>query len=67
MTPELEDRIAQALGWSLADVRSFSLPTLRDFVRPVSAKLAHEITLTMQGPDYVRGPVQKPRRGRPGT
>ena len=36
----LEARIAEALGWSLRDVRSMSLHSLRELVRPVSAKLA---------------------------
>jgi len=40
----LEERIAEALGWSLRDVRSMSLAFLREVVRPVSAKLAHELT-----------------------
>ncbi len=44
----LRGRIAQALGWSVSDATSFSLATLRDLVRPVSPKLAHEITTAMQ-------------------
>jgi len=44
----LHDRIAKALGWSVSDTRSFSLATLRDLVRPVSAKLAHDITTAIQ-------------------
>ena len=39
----LHERIAQALGWTLADAQSFSLLALRDLVRPVDAKLAYEI------------------------
>jgi hypothetical protein len=39
-----EERIAAALGWSLRDVRSMSLHSLRELVRPVSAKLADELT-----------------------
>ena len=39
----LRSRIAHALGWSEADVRSFSLQALRDLVRPVDAGLAREI------------------------
>jgi hypothetical protein len=47
----LHERIAQALGWSLKDAQSLSLPSLRELVRPVSAKLTHEITLAMnEGP-----------------
>ncbi len=43
----LHQRIASALGWSLADTQGFSLPALRDLVRPVSAALADEITVAM--------------------
>jgi hypothetical protein len=50
MTPELAARVALALGWTVDEVRSFSLPALRDLVRPVSPKLAHEITLAMDQP-----------------
>lgn len=44
----LHERIARVLGWTVEQAQSFSLPTLRELVRPVSAKLAHEITLAMQ-------------------
>lgn len=40
----LHDRIALTLGWSDRDVTSFSLPTLRELVRPVDPSLAAEIT-----------------------
>jgi hypothetical protein len=43
----IHTRVAAALNWSEADARSFSLPALREMVRPVSAKLAHEIELIM--------------------
>lgn len=49
----LHERIAEALKWSIADVRSFSLLILRDLVRPVSAKLANEITLAINSPSGV--------------
>lgn len=45
----LHERIAAALGWSVADCQSFSLQALRDMVRPVSEKLAHEITIVISG------------------
>lgn len=41
----LHERIAAALGWTVEQTQGFSLLALRDLVRPVSAKLAHEITL----------------------
>ena len=45
----LHERIAEALGWTVEQARSFSLPTLPELVRPVSMKLAYEITLQIQG------------------
>jgi hypothetical protein len=44
----LHERIAKALGWTVEEARSFSLPALREVVRPVSMKLAYEITLQIQ-------------------
>lgn len=43
----LHERIAKALGWTVKDVQSFSLPALRELVRDKHPKLAHEITLAM--------------------
>jgi hypothetical protein len=40
----IQKRVAKALGWSLQDVQSMSLASLREQVRPVNAKLAHELT-----------------------
>lgn len=40
----LHDAIAKALGWSDRDVKSMSLPALRDLVRPVNRALADEIS-----------------------
>jgi len=40
----LHGRIAQALGWTVEQARSFSLSAMRELVRPVSAELAEEIT-----------------------
>ena len=45
----LHERIAEALGWTVSETQSFALHALRDLVRPVSPKLAHEITTTIQG------------------
>lgn len=39
----LHERIAEALGWTLAETHSFSLATLRECVRHVNPKLATEI------------------------
>jgi hypothetical protein len=40
----LHERIALALGWTVVEAQSFSLTTLRDFLRPVAPSLADEIT-----------------------
>lgn len=44
---ELHKQIASVLGWTVAETKSYSLPALRDLVRPVNEKLAHEITEAM--------------------
>jgi hypothetical protein len=59
-TDNLQQRCATALGWSLADVRSMSLLSLRDAVRPVSAKLAYLLSEEIQSKRYIVGA----RRGR---
>jgi len=58
----LHERIAEKLGWSVAETKSMSLQTLRELVRPVSAKLAHEITYSIRTGAVV---VHSPRRRRP--
>lgn len=44
----LHERIATALGWTVEQTQSFDLKSLRELVRPISAKLVHEITLAMK-------------------
>lgn len=39
----LHERVARALGWSLQETQSFSLAALRELVREVNPKLAHEL------------------------
>lgn len=56
MNSELRARIATLLGWTEAEVTSFSLPALRELVRPTSKKLTHELDLLIQG-----GVIVKPR------
>ena len=51
----LNARVAEALGWSEEQVRSFSLQALRDLVRPVSPKLAREITIAIRSERVVLG------------
>lgn len=43
--PDLRDRVAEALGWTVEETKQFSLSTLRDLVRPISRKLTRELTL----------------------
>jgi hypothetical protein len=50
---DLKLRIADALEWSLQDVNSLSLPALREVLRSMSAKLAHEVTCTIASPAYI--------------
>lgn len=59
---QLKERIAQALGWTVAETNTFSLQTLRELVRPVSPKLAHELDLQIQGGAYIV--VNQPKRNR---
>lgn len=59
----LHHRIARALGWTLPDIQSFSLPSLREMLRGVNPKLAYEVTCVMRGPDYVMISPNKPNRG----
>jgi hypothetical protein len=52
---DLHDRIARTLGWSPADVRSLSMQSLRELVRPVDPDLARELDLVIQSGGYIRG------------
>lgn len=45
----LHERIAKALDWPLSDVEKHSLYALREIVRPISPKLAHELTVMIRG------------------
>lgn len=49
---EIHEQIAKALGWTIEDARSFSLQTLRDWVRPVDSKLAAEISEAIRSGRY---------------
>ena len=48
----LHTRIAEALGWTEAEVKSFSFQSLRDIVRPVSQKLANELEAAIRTGSY---------------
>ena len=53
----LKGRIATALGWSRRDVDGFSLPTLRELLRPKHAKLADEVTGVVQRGEHLVEPA----------
>lgn len=53
MSMTLTERVAAALGWSVEDVQSMSYQSLRDLVRPVSEKLAAELTSAMRSGAYI--------------
>lgn len=60
----LHERIAQALGWTVADTQSFSFQSLRELVRPVSPKLAAELDHQIQSGSYIVGPRRRARGSR---
>jgi len=49
----LHQRIAETLGWPLKETLAFSLQSLRELVKPVSPKLASEITKVIHSESYV--------------
>lgn len=49
----LHERIAAVLDWPMEDVRSMSLPSLRELVRPVDPALADEISQTIQSGSHI--------------
>jgi hypothetical protein len=48
-------RIAEALGWTEEQTLGFSLQALRELVRPVSKKLAHELDVAIQSGSCIVG------------
>ena len=51
----LHERIAAALGWTVEDTRSLGLHSLREVVRPISAKLTAEIEHSIRYGSYILG------------
>lgn len=49
---KLHEQIASVLKWTVREAQSFSLPALRELVRPVNEKLADEITQALDHTDY---------------
>lgn len=56
----LHERIATAIGWTERDVRSFSLPTIREMLRDKHPKLYDEVTLLIQSGAHIYGEKRKP-------
>lgn len=56
MSPTIHARIAEALGWTEKDVKSFSFQSLRELVRPVNPKLAAEMDEAIRSGSYIRQP-----------
>jgi len=52
-TAPLHEQIAKALGWPLKDVRSMSLHSLRDLVRPVDRALADDISAMIRSGKHI--------------
>ncbi len=50
---DLHARIARALGWTVAEARSYSLAAARDLVRFVDAPLAAEISAVIQAGAHI--------------
>lgn len=61
---DLHERIAKVLGWTPSDVRSLSMQSLRDLVRPVDPSLARELDYTIQSGAYARGEPARRSQGR---
>lgn len=59
---DLHERIAKCLGWTVDEVRSFSLASAREMVRTKDAALADEISLVIQQGLHLTEPIRDPRR-----
>jgi len=55
---ELRNRCERSLGWPPFASRGLSLQSLRELVRPVSAKLAEECTQAIRSGTYIVGDRQ---------
>lgn len=61
---QLKERVAAALGWSVEDTHKVSLQSLRDLVRPVSSKLAHELDVVIRTGEHITANQPPPKRRR---
>lgn len=59
---DIKERIATCLKWTVADVNSMSMQSLRELVRPVSQKLAAEITQVVQSGGVLAKPDESRER-----
>lgn len=60
----LQERAAAALKWSLHDVQSMSLQSIRDLVRPIDPELAADISASISSGGYVATPRHRFHRRR---
>lgn len=62
MPPELRQRVADALGWTVEDTEKFSIIALRDFLPASKHKLKHELDLILRSGSHIIGEPLRPRR-----
>lgn len=60
----LHQLVALELGWSVEEVRSFSLPSLAALVRPTKPNLADKIRRFAESDDSIATPVKPTRNKR---
>jgi hypothetical protein len=53
----MHERIAEVLGWTVAETRSLSFQALRELVRPIDPALADELSRQIQSGEYIRSGV----------
>jgi hypothetical protein len=51
----IHERVGQALGWTDAEVKSFSFQALRELIRPVDPALARELDEAIRTGKYIVG------------
>jgi hypothetical protein len=61
MDSTLHERLAVALGWSVADTQSFSLPALREMVRGRHPRLEQEINAVLDRGSHLTRPAPRVR------
>jgi len=55
MPPELRQRVADALGWTVEDTEKFSVSALRDILPERKHKLKHELNLVIRSGSHIIG------------